>query len=404
MKEDNNCCEQKIYLDNSATTKIDKRVKQDMENCYDCVYGNPGSFHSIGLKAKNVLDGAREKVAKILNARSTEIIFTAGGTESINLAIKGLAYAQQSVNGKKHIVTTKIEHHAVLHTCEYLEKKGFEITYLDVDKDGLIDVEELRNSIREDTFLVSIIWANNEIGTVQDIGRISKICKDNGVFFHVDGCQAGCYLDLNVGKLGVDMLSLNGSKIYGPKGVGMLYLKRGVHIEPLIHGGEQEMGKRAGTENVAGIVGFTKALEIAQSEMLEECNRLKDLRDFLIKGILNKIPKTRLNGHVEKRLPNNVNVSFLDIEGESILLYLDSKGIYASSGSACTSKTLDPSHVVLALGSPYEYAHGSIRFTLGRETSKKDMEYVLKELCLIVANLREISPFNVDEKKLEIKK
>lgn len=391
--------ERKVYMDNSATTKMDAEVKKEMDKYFIESYGNPGSFHSVGLVAKQALDNARERIAKVLNAKTSEIIFTGSGTESINMAIKGLTYAMQGK--KKHIITSVIEHHAVLETCEYLEKKGFEVTYLKVNKDGLVDLEELKKAIRDDTFLVTIMYANNEVGTIQDIKKIGEICKEKNVKFHTDACQASGYLDLDVKNLNVDMLTLNSSKVYGPKGVGLLYLKMGTVIEPLIHGGGQENNKRSGTENIPGIMAFAKALEIAQENRVEESKRLIVLRDKMIKKVIEKIPKVILNGHATKRLPNNVNLSFLDVEGEAILLYLDAKGVYASSGSACTSKTLDPSHVILAMGVPYEFAHGSIRFTLGKETTEEDVDYVVEVLPEIIQNLRNISPFNLDIKKVE---
>ena len=390
----------KIYLDNAATTRMNVKVKEEMDKYCTEIYGNPGSFHHEGLAAKEALDDARERVAKIMNAKSSEIIFTGSGTESINLAIKGLAYAAQGK--KKHIITTAIEHPAVIETCEYLEKKGFEVTYLKVDKYGLIDIPALKKAIRDDTLLVTIMYANNEIGTVQDIAAISKVCGEKGIPLHTDACQASGHLNLNTRDLGVDMCTLNGSKVYGPKGVGLLYVKTSIKLEPLIHGGGQENRRRAGTENVPGIMAFVKALEIAQEQKDEEIKRLTYIRDKLIQGILTSIPKTRLNGHPTQRLPNNVNISFLDIEGESILLYLNEKGVYASSGSACTSKTLDPSHVIVALGVPYEFAHGSIRFTLGKETTEEDIDYVLEILPEIVEKLRDISPFNVNMEEIEL--
>ncbi len=389
----------KIYLDNSATTCMDPEVKKEMDKYFVEVYGNPGSFHSEGLVVKNALADAREKISKILGAKSSEIIFTGGGTESINLAIKGLAYAVQGK--KKHIITSTIEHHAVLETCEYLEKKGFEVTYLSPNREATINPQDVKDAIRDDTFLVTIMYANNEVGTIQNIKEIGKICKEKGVKFHTDACQASGYLDLNVSNLNVDMMTLNGSKVYGPKGVGLLYLKMGTVIEPLIHGGGQENNKRSGTENVPGIIAFAKALEIAEQEKEAESLRLTKLRDRLIKGILDNIPKTILNGHLINRLPNNVNVSFLDIEGEAILLYMDAKGVYASSGSACTSKTLDPSHVILAMGVPYEFAHGSIRFSMGKETTEEDVDYIIQILPEIIQNLRNISPFNLNLEEIE---
>ncbi len=384
--------ERKIYLDNSATTKMDENVKEEMNKYLDKQYGNPGSFHSEGLSAKNLIDNARARVADVLNCNNSEIVFVGSGTESINLAIKGLAFKVQG--NKKHIVTTSVEHKAVLNTCKYLEKKGFEVTYLKVNKSGLIDLDELKNAIREDTFLVSVIYANNEVGTVQDIKAIGEFCKERDVVFHTDACQAGCYLDLDVERLGVDLMSLNGGKIYGPKGVGTLYVRKGIVLEPLIHGGDQENGLRSGTENVPGIMAFAKALEIAQEKREVEVKRLVKLRDKLIEGVLKEVPKSVLNGSLDSRLPNNVNISFLDVEGESILLYLDEKGVYASTGSACTSRSLDPSHVLLAMNLPYEVAHGSVRFTLGRETTEEDVDYVLEILPGIVAKLRHVSPYN----------
>lgn len=388
-----------IYLDNSATTRMDMDVKKEFDKyCVD-VYGNPGSFHTEGLKAKQAVANARERIARILNCKSSEIVFTSGGTESVNLAIKGLVNAGSGK--RKQVITTKIEHPAVLDTCEFLEKKGFDVVYLDIDEDGVVDIGQLKKLLSGDVMLVSIMYANNEIGTVQNIAEIGKICKEFNVKFHTDACQAAGYLDLDVNELGVDMMTLNGSKIYGPKGVGLLYVKSGTVIEPLIHGGGQENNKRSGTENVPGIMAFAKALEISEARREKEVVRLTKLRDKLINGILESIPKSKLNGHPSMRLPNNVNISFLDVEGEAILLYLDSLGVYASSGSACTSKTLDPSHVVVAMGVPYEYAHGSIRFSLGRETGEADVDYVLEILPDIVLKLRKISPFNV---KLGVKK
>ncbi len=393
--------EHNVYMDNSATTRMLPEVKTEMDKYLCDLYGNPGSFHSIGLVIKEALKDARQRTATLLNARPNEIIFTGGGTESINMAIKGLAYKYEGK--KKHIITTTMEHHAVLETCEYLETKGFEVTYLKVDHHGMVDPQAVKEAIREDTFLVSIMYANNEVGTVQPIAEIGAICKEKGVKFHTDACQASGYLSLDTTALNVDLFTLNGSKVYGPKGVGLLYVKTGTVLEPLIHGGGQENNRRSGTENIPGIMAFAKALEIAQAHKAEEVPRLSALRDKFIKGVLNTIPKTILNGHPTERLPNNVNVSFLDIEGEAILLYLDAQGVYASSGSACTSKTLDPSHVILAMGVPYEFAHGSIRFSLGNETTEADVDYVLSILPKIIENLRAISPFNLDMKDIEAK-
>jgi len=381
-----------VYLDNAATTKLDPAVKVEMDKCFE-YFGNPGSFHSTGLKAKRILENIRVKAAGLLNCSPKSVIFTGSGTESINLAIQGVA---RSNKNKKHIITTKIEHKAALQTCEYLQThEGFDVTYLDVDKHGFVSPDSLNDAIREDTALITIGYANNEIGTVQNIKELAAVAKKNGVIFHTDACQAAGYLNTDVSELDVDLMTVNGSKLYGPKGVGLLYVRPGIRIHPLIHGGGQEFGLRAGTENIPIIAGFVKALEIARQSQKEEAKRLAELRDYFI-GELLRIPKTLLNGPKDSRLPNNVNVSFIDIEGEALLLLLDNKGIYASSGSACTSNTLDPSHVVIATGVPYEVAHGSIRFTLGRHTTKKELDYVLSVLPGFVHKLREISPVNLE--------
>lgn len=394
-----------IYLDHAATTYVDEQVFASMKPYMTEIFGNPSSLYEIGRVANGELNDARRKVAEILNAMHNNIFFTGGGTESDNLAILGTA--RKHKDGGKHIITTKIEHHAVLYACQQLEKEGFEITYLDVDSQGFISPKKVRDAIRPDTILVSIMYANNEIGTVEpiaDIGReILKYRKEkNSIypFFHTDACQAGGVLELDVEKLHVDLMTLNGSKIYGPKGVGILYKRRGVNIVPLIYGGGQEMNLRSGTENLAGIVGFTKALEIAQKNRQDENMRLVDLRNYFYAEIQKKIPKIKLNGpdlgNELVRLPNNLNVTFLDVEGEAVLLYLDSYGIYCSTGSACASLSLDPSHVLLALGLPYEYAHGSLRFTLGHCNTKEDVDYVMEYLPAIVERLREISPVNME--------
>ncbi len=393
-----------IYLDHAATTPLDPRVLEVMLPYMTDKFGNPSSFHSVGKRVKDDMLLARENIAQILNVRSDEILFTSGGTESDNLAILGCARANKKFGN--HIVTSKIEHHAVLETVMYLEQKeGFEVTYLTPDKDGLVTADQVKEALRDETILVSVMYANNEIGTIEPISEIGNMIqkyrqKKETAYpvFHTDACQATGYLDLNVEKLHVDMLTLNGSKMYGPKGVGLLYLKRGIKLQPLQFGGAQEQGLRPGTENVAGIIGLSKALELAQKEKEAETQRLILLRDKLIDGLLSSVTKSRLNGHKELRLPNNVNISFLDVEGEALLLYLDVAGIYASTGSACTSASLDPSHVILALGLPYEVAHGSIRFSLGHDTSEEDVDYVIKSLPPIVEKLRSISPVNVDEK------
>ena len=381
---------QKIYLDHSATTCMDQEVKKAMD--FEKCFGNPNSFHSFGLEAAEALNKARVKVQGLLNATNEkEIVFTSGGTESVNLAIQGIARGSK----KKEIITSKTEHHAVLHTCEFMEKIGYKVKYLDVDAYGRVNPDVLDKAITKDTLLVSIMYANNEIGTINDISSLSKVCKKHKVFFHTDACQASSQ-NLDVKKLGVDLLTLNGSKMYGPKGTGLLYVKNSVNIKPLMFGGSQEYGLRPGTENVPGIIGLAKALEITQKNKDKENKKLIKLRDKMIKFLLEKVPKTVLNGHPVYRLPNNVNISFLDIEGESILLHLDSKGIAASSGSACTSKSLDPSHVIVATGMPYEIAHGSIRFTLGRKTTEEEVDKVLGVLPGIVESLRKISPFKLD--------
>jgi len=393
-----------VYLDHAATSPLDPRVKEAMEPFLGPLFGNPSSFHSVGKVVKDALDNARERIASVLHARPDEIIFTSGGTESDNLAVSGYAWANRGKG--THLITTSFEHHAVLEAMIHLEKKdGFEVTYLVPDKNGLIDVKQVEEALREDTILVSIMYANNEIGTIQPIAEIGNVIekyrqekKLPHLKFHTDACQASNFLDLDVQKLHVDMLTLNGSKMYGPKGVGLLYVKRGIKLHPLQFGGAQERGIRPGTENIPGIIGMAKALELAVEEKETETKRLLPLRDKLIEGIKARIEKVRLNGDVEKRLANNVNISFMDIEGEALLLYLDAAGIYASTGSACTSASLDPSHVILALGLPYEVAHGSIRFSLGHETTEADIDYVLETLPPLVAKLRSISPVRVDEK------
>ena len=391
----------KVYLDHAATTYLIPEVIRAMEPYYDNIYGNPSSIHKDGRKAKYAIYQARKKIAQILNCQSSEIIFTGSGTESCNLAIFGMA---ENFSGKGgHIITSQIEHSAVLKPCQKLEKKGFRVTYLPVGRDGIVKISDLEKEIRPETFLFSIMYANNEIGTIQPIQEIGRLIKkantnrssQSKIYFHTDACQATGFLNLNVNQLGVDLLTLNGSKIYGPKGTGMLYVKQGMPLKPLILGGGQEDGRRSGTENLAGIVGFAKALEIAQRNRKKESERLRKLRDYLISGIENKISKTFLNGHREKRLPNNANVSVLDIEGEAVLLWLDKYGISASTGSACDSQSLEPSHVILALKRPYEYAHGSLRFSLGKKTAKKDIDYLLQVLPKIVKKLRDISPITI---------
>ena len=375
----------RIYLDNASTTPLDKRVFESMKPYLLENYGNPGSLHTLGLYAKKAMDNSRRKIFNILGCKENEIIFTGSGTESINLAIKGIL---SSKNKGKHIITQKTEHHAVLDTCKFLEKEGFKVTYLDVDAYGLVDLDELKKAIKKDTILISIMYANNEIGTIQPIKEISKICKEKKVLFHTDACQAAEYLEMDVKKLGVDLMTINGSKIYGPKGIGALYVKEGIKLTPIIYGGGQERGLRSGTENVANIVGFAKALEIAIKEKNLEVERLTLLRDRMIKGILEKIPESFLNGHPTKRLPNNVHISIPKIDGEAVMVYLDREGIYVSTGSACTSRNSGPSHVMLAIGKSSEAAEGSIRFSLGKHTKKSDVDFTIKILTKTIKKLK----------------
>ena len=393
-----------VYLDHAATTYVDLEVKAVMDPYYTEKFANPSGLYAIGREVNSAMNNARRKVAELLHTLPDTIIFTGGGTESDNLAIFGTAYKHQEKG--KHIISVRTEHHAVLHPLEKLEKQGFEITYLNVNEQGEIDLKELKNALRKDTVLISIMYANNEIGTVHpiaDIGReILKWRKTNNTaypYFHSDACQAAGVLELDVEKLHVDLMTINGSKIYGPKGIGVLYKRRGLNIEPIIIGGGQEMGLRAGTENVPGIVGLAKALEISQENREEENKRLIELRKYFWEELQKNIDKIRLNGtelsDEKTRLPNNLNVTFLDIEGEAMLLYLDEYGIVTSTGSACTSGSLDASHVLTSCGLPYEYAHGSLRFTLGKCNTKEDIDYVMKYLPGIVEKLREISPVNL---------
>ncbi len=375
----------KIYLDNAATTKVDKNVLKSMGPYFNKKFGNASSVHQIGQEAKNALEKSRKIIAKSIGAKRNEIVFTSGGTESNNLALKGLFFANPH---KKHIITTKIEHDCVLETCKWLEKLGAEVTYLDVDKEGFIDLNQLKNSIREDTLIVSIIHGNNEIGTIQDLESIGEICKEKNVLFHTDACQSFTKADINIKKMNLDLVSLNSHKIHGPKGVGALYIREGTKITPLFHGGGHERGFRSGTENVSGIVGFTKAVKISSNKDVE---RMKKLRDELIEGILD-IPNVKLNGSKEKRLCNNINVSFTNIEGESIGGYLERKGIYTSTGSACSSHSLKTSHVLKAIGCTDLEANSSIRISISKYTTKKEIEYVIENLKKIVKKLRSISP------------
>lgn len=381
-------------MDHAATSPLDPRVFRVMQPWLTEKFGNPSSFHSPGKEAKDAIEAARLDISKILSCRAEEIIFTSGGTESDNLAILGFARANSGFG--KHIVVSAIEHHAVLEAVVQLEKEGFEATRVLPNSDGVIDPESVKAAVRPDTILISVMLANNEVGIIQPVSEIGNwLQKKRGEkqypVFHSDACQAAGALDLSIEKLHVDMLTINGSKIYGPKGVGALYARKGIRLQPLQFGGAQERGIRPGTENVAAIIGLAAALALAQKEKDQESARLVMLRDKLIKGVLETIPKTKLNGHQSERLPNNANISFLDIEGEALMLYLDAKGIFVSTGSACTSASLDPSHVILALGKTPEEAHGAMRFTLGRSTTSADIDYVLEVLPPLVAKLREIS-------------
>ena len=383
-----------IYLDNAATTKTAPEVVDAMLPYFPEFYGNASTIYDLGNHSKNAMNEARDIIADALGARGEEIYFTAGGSESDNWALKATAEAYESKG--KHIITTKIEHHAILHTCEYLEKRGYEISYIDVDENGKVKVDELERAIRPDTILISVMFANNEIGTVQPIKEIGEIAKKHGILFHTDAVQAYGQLPINVDEYHIDMLSSSGHKLNGPKGIGFLYIRKGVKIRSFIHGGAQERKRRAGTENVPGIVGYGKAAEEAFATMKERTAKEAKLRDYLIDRVLKEIPYTRLNGHRTDRLPNNANFSFQFIEGESLLIMLDMKGICGSSGSACTSGSLDPSHVLMAIGLPHEIAHGSLRLTLGADTTKEDIDYVVDETKAIVERLRSMSPLYED--------
>lgn len=380
----------RVYMDNAATTALRRDVLDAMMPYLTDIYGNPSSLHYFGQEAHKAVENARHQVASALNAEDSEIVFTGCGTEADNMALKGIAEKYQSKG--KHIITSSVEHHAILHTCEYLEKHGFEVTYLPVDEYGMVKAEQVRDAIRSDTILVSIMFANNEVGTIMPIKEIGAVCREKGVFFHTDAVQAVGHEAIDVKAMNIDLLSLSAHKLHGPKGVGALYIRKGIVVPPLLHGGAQERRKRAGTENVAGIVGLGKAIEIACSDIEGTSKRMCYLRDKLINGIEASIPEVKLNGHRTERLPGNVNFSIKYIEGESILLMLDINGIAASSGSACTSGSLDPSHVLLAMGMPHETAHGSLRLTLGDDTTEDDIDYVLEVLPEIVVKLRKMSP------------
>ncbi|MCG2676556.1 cysteine desulfurase NifS [bacterium] len=380
----------RIYLDHAATTPTDPRVVKAMLPYFTKSFGNPSSIHSFGQEGKRAIEEVRDRVANLIGAKSEEIVFTSGGTEADNFALKGVAFANEKKGN--HIITTAIEHPAVIEACKFLEKRGFKVTYLPVDRDGLVNPEDVKKAITDKTILISVMQANNEIGTVEPIAEIGKITQEREIYFHTDAVQTTGHLPIDVDKLNVDLLSMSSHKFYGPKGAGALYIRKGTRVISFIHGGEQERRRRASTENVPGIVGFGRAVEIAKEEMDEEGKRLASLRNRLIKGILERIEEVRLNGHPEKRLPNNVNVSVEFVEGESMLLNLDLAGIAVSTGSACSSSTLEPSHVLLAIGLSPVIAHGSLRLTLGRGTEEEDIDQVLEVLPKIIQRLRAMSP------------
>lgn len=390
-----------IYLDNAATTRTAPEVVEAMLPYFTENYGNPSSIYEIAGRSKEGVTKARESIAQVLNAKTEEIYFTAGGSEADNWALKATFEAYEKKG--KHIITTKIEHHAILHTCEYLEKRGAEITYLGVDENGVVDLNELQAAIRPDTILISVMFANNEIGTIQPIKEIGQIAKEHGILFHTDAVQAFGQVPIDVDEYNIDMLSSSGHKINGPKGIGFLYIRKGVKIRSFVHGGAQERKRRAGTENVPGIVGYGVAAKMAAETMAERTAKEVELRDYLINRITSEIPYCRLNGHPVKRLPNNCNISFQFIEGESLLIMLDMEGIAASSGSACTSGSLDPSHVLLAIGLPHEIAHGSLRLTLSAETTKEDIDTTVDAIKRIVERLRNMSPLYEDFIKKQAK-
>ena len=383
-----------IYLDNAATTQVYPQVLDAMLPFFTEHYGNPSAIYSFANEAKKAVDQSRSTIADLIGANTDEIYFTGGGSESDNWALVATAEAYESKG--KHIITSKIEHHAILHTCEYLGKRGYEITYIDVDEKGTIKLDELEAAIRPDTILISVMAANNEIGTIQPLKEIGAIAKAHGVLFHTDAVQAFAHIPINVDEMNIDMLSASGHKIHGPKGIGIMYIRKGVKIRSFIHGGAQERRRRAGTHNVPGIVGMGKAAELAKANMDKNIKTVSELRDYLIKRVLDEIPYTRLNGHETNRLPNNANFCFRFIEGESMLILLDQNGICGSSGSACTSGSLDPSHVLLAIGLPHEIAHGSLRLTLSEQTTKEDIDYTVDKLKGIIERLRSMSPLYED--------
>ncbi|MEG0371701.1 MAG: cysteine desulfurase NifS [Clostridium sp.] len=379
-----------VYLDHSATTYVKKDVLDEMLPYFTENFGNPSSLYSISRKTKSAVDTSRNKVATALKSREAEVYFTAGGSEANNWALKGVAFANK--NKGNHIITTVIEHPAILNTCKYLEKQGFEVTYLSVNEEGIISLEELENSIKDTTILISVMFANNEIGTIQPISKIGSIARQKGIIFHTDAVQAIGHVDIDVVAMNIDLLSLAAHKFYGPKGIGALYIRRGIKIDNIIHGGGQERKKRAGTENIPCVVGLGTAIEIATTDMDNKNKHISKMRDRLLSGILDRIPYTKVNGSLESRLPNNINVSFHFIEGEGLLLLLDQAGVCASTGSACSSGSLDPSHVLLEIGLPHEIAHGSLRLSLGEGTTDEEVDYVLEVLPKIVQRLRDMSP------------
>ena len=383
-----------IYLDNAATTKTAPEVVEAMLPYFSELYGNPSSVYQFSQKSKEAIAASRETIAGALGAKPEEIYFTAGGTEADNWAIKAAAEAYRAKGN--HIITSKIEHHAVLHTCQWLEKQGYEVTYLDVDESGIVKLDQLKKAVRPETILSSIMFANNEIGTIQPVKEIGQIAREHGILFHTDAVQAFGQIPIQVDELGIDMLSSSGHKLNGPKGIGFLYIRKGVKIRSFIHGGAQERKRRAGTENVPGIVGYGAAVERAVRTMEERTAMERKLRDHLIDRVLHEVPYTRLNGHRTRRLPNNANFSFQFVEGESLLIMLDMEGICGSSGSACTSGSLDPSHVLLAIGLPHEIAHGSLRLTLSEETTEEELDYVVEAIKKIVEKLRGMSPLYED--------
>lgn len=383
-----------IYLDNAATTAILPEVLDKMMPYLTEYYGNPSSVYGLAGVSKEAIDKSRKTIADFIGDKENEIYFTAGGSESDNWAIKSVALAKKAKG--KHIITTKIEHHAVLHTCEFLEKNGYEVSYIDVDEDGVVKLDELKKAIRPDTILISVMFANNEIGTIQPIKEIGRIAKENGILFHTDAVQAFGHLRINVDELNIDMLSASGHKFHGPKGAGIMYIRNSVKLEPLIHGGAQERKRRAGTHNVPGIVGMGAAIELADKNLEANAEKEIAIRDHLIERVMKEIPHVKLNGHKTNRLPNNANFSIRFIEGESMLMSLNAKGICCSSGSACTSGSLDPSHVLLAIGLPHEIAHGSLRVSMSEETTMEDIDYLVDNLKVIVERLRSMSPLYDD--------